>query len=384
MHLRNSADLLEKFSNFDVTGKKMISFDVKSLFTNVSIDGAIRALKEVLDLTDDIELPVRKADYIRLVELCVNFGSFEFQGEEYVQVNGLAMGSPLSAVLANLYMELLEKEHYLSILGDNVNVYRYVDDMIAFIPNECDVDDLLGLLNDVELAIQPTVEKEREGKLPFLDMVIRRSLQGLKFSVYRKPTNKDDFVHYFSTHSRRTKSGIVIGFFLRAYRICSAEYLKDELEYITRTFRRLRFPEALIINLQAKARKIKEKADRRTRSERTTEENKDDKQTVLVVPHSRYADSVSKQMAPEVKMVTSAGKKLGQIVKRRNPRRPTQTALFIKFRAANVIRLILVKQGGVLKQESKSIGTTYVTIGRQRLLSCVPTRKDICRNGVMP
>ena len=214
------------------------------------------------------------------------------------------MGSPLSAVLANLYMELLEKEHYLSILAGNVNVYRYVDDMIAFIPNECDVDDLLGLLNDVEPAIQLTVEEEREGKLPFLDMVIRRFLQGLKFSVYRKPTNKDDFVHYFSTHNRRTKSGIVIGFFLRAYRICSAGYLKDELEYITRTFRRLRFPEALIINLQAKARKIKEKADRRTRSERTTEENKDDKQTVLVVPHSRYADSVSKHMAREVKMVT--------------------------------------------------------------------------------
>ena len=101
-HLRNSADLFEKLNNFDVTGKKMVSFDVKPLFTNVYIDGTLRALKEVLDLTDDIERPVRKADYIRLVELCVNFCSFEFQGEEYVQVNGLAMGSPLSAVLANL------------------------------------------------------------------------------------------------------------------------------------------------------------------------------------------------------------------------------------------------------------------------------------------
>ena len=53
-----------------------------------------------------------------------------------------------------------------------IHAMHALTSMIAFIPNECDVDDLLGLLNDVEPAIQPTVEEEREGKLPFLDMVM--------------------------------------------------------------------------------------------------------------------------------------------------------------------------------------------------------------------
>ena len=46
------------------------------------------------------------------------------------------MGSPLSAVLASLYMELLEKEDYLPILGDGVNMFKYVDDIIALIQGE--------------------------------------------------------------------------------------------------------------------------------------------------------------------------------------------------------------------------------------------------------
>ena len=54
-----------------------------------------------------------------------------------------------------------------------------------------------------------------EANYCFLTLIIR-SGKGAKFKVYRKPTNKDDFIHFFSAHDRRTKSGVVIGFFLRA------------------------------------------------------------------------------------------------------------------------------------------------------------------------
>lgn len=345
-HLKNSADLLEKLKSVDVTDKKMVSLDVKSLFTNVSVDGAMQALKEVLDLVEDIELPVPKDDYIKLVELCVNFGNFEFQGDEYVQINGLAMGSPLSAVLANLYMELLEKDHYLGILGETANVYRYVDDILAFIPKESDVNDILRRLNEVEPAIQLTVEEERDGTLPFLDVIIRRSSHDLKYSVYRKPTNKDDFVHYFSAHGHKTKTGIVIGFYLRAYRICSPEFLDDELKYVTNAFSALRFPKALLIILQEKARKIKERADRRRREETaedleeradrrqedTAEETKEkDRKTILVIPHSQHVDKISKQMAPQVRLVSASGKKIGQVVKKKKTKKENADSTVYKI-----------------------------------------------------
>ena len=105
--MKNSADLLEKLKDVNHKDKNMASFDIKSLLANVPVGEAMQALREVLNLMGDVELPVPKDDYLGLVELCIKFGSFEFQGDEYVQINGLAMGSPLSAVLADLYIEML-------------------------------------------------------------------------------------------------------------------------------------------------------------------------------------------------------------------------------------------------------------------------------------
>ena len=169
------------------------------------------------------------------------------------------MGSPLSAVLANLYMELLEKEHFLPILGENVTIYKYVDDMIAFIPVDVCVDDILRQLNGVVPHIQLTCEEEANDKLPFLDMVIRRPAHGLKFSECQKPTNKEDCIRYSLAHSMRMKTRVDIGLFLRTYRTCSPEFLHDELAYIKEAFMRLKFPESLLITLQEKKQRQKPK-----------------------------------------------------------------------------------------------------------------------------
>ena len=84
---------------------------------------------------------------------------------------------------------MLGKEHFLRILGDDVTVFRYVDDTITFIPKERDTGDLLKRLSEVEPKIQFTYEEEQDGKLPFLDMIIWKSEHELKLTVYRKPTN---------------------------------------------------------------------------------------------------------------------------------------------------------------------------------------------------
>ena len=109
-------------------------------------------------------------------------------------------------------------------------------------------------MNKVDSKVQFTVEHEKNGSLPFLDTSIERAEAKFKFKVYRKPTNKEDYVHYYSGHSERVKSGVVIGFFLRAFRICDEEYLTEEIEHITETFTRLKYPKGLLIRLRKKAK----------------------------------------------------------------------------------------------------------------------------------
>ena len=93
----------------------------------------------------------------------------------------------------------------------------------------------------------------------------------MKFSVHRNPTNKDDFLTYLSAHSEKTKTGVLIGFFLRAFRICDIEFLEDEVKYITEAFRNLLYPPGVTKKLKNRARKV---------HERKSEENKKKKQVL--------------------------------------------------------------------------------------------------------
>ena len=76
----------------DVGDKKVASFDVKSLFTNVPVSEALKAIGKVVEFMNEDELPLPKNDFLELVSLCMEFACFSYNIEEYVQHSGLAMG----------------------------------------------------------------------------------------------------------------------------------------------------------------------------------------------------------------------------------------------------------------------------------------------------
>lgn len=156
------------------------------------------------------------------------------------------------------------------------------------------------------------MEEETSNKLPFLDTVIWRGDEGVKFSVYRKPTNKDDFIHYLSAHNDRTKSGVVIGFFLRAYRICSKEFIDEEIKYIISTFRKLCYPEGYILKLKSKAIKIIHR--KREESLNGDANMNNGKERYICVPNSKNASVINKYlMKTGLRIATSSGEKIGEV-----------------------------------------------------------------------
>ena len=275
----------------------------------------------------DDDLPLPRQDFIDMVALCVGFGAFTFNNQEYVQHKGLAMGSPLSAVLANLFMETLEVDHYFRILGRNCSWLRYVDDILVVVPVNVNIDNKLRMLNNVHSDIHFTVEEEREGILPFLDTVIRKTGEGVKFSVYRKPTNKDDFIHYLSAHNDRVKSGVVIGFFLRAYRICSEDSIDDEIRYIINSFKMLKYPEGLILKLKHKAQDIIKKKENAGNTG-----SKSDVKRYVCVPNSSSGHILDKQLSKVgLKIATSSGRKIGELTKATNRRKSDDNSVIYKI-----------------------------------------------------
>ena len=93
-------------------GECLSSYDVSALFTSVPIDPALNIIKDLLDKDTTLKerTVMEVGDIILLLEFCLKNTFFSFQGQFYEQVEGAAMGFPVSPIVANLYMEYLEEK----------------------------------------------------------------------------------------------------------------------------------------------------------------------------------------------------------------------------------------------------------------------------------
>lgn len=66
--------------------KKLVTFNDKSLFTNVPISEAIEAARRTIERLDEDQLSLPRDGYVPLVRLCLEFGPLEFRANEYERI----------------------------------------------------------------------------------------------------------------------------------------------------------------------------------------------------------------------------------------------------------------------------------------------------------
>ena len=260
-HIKKTTDFLEFIKNdvkepFD----HMVSFDVVSLFTNVPLNKVLDFIRlKTEENVYQFELEVGKI--CELIILCVKDTYFTFNGIHYCQTYGVAMGSSLSPILANLYMEFFETSLLPNIHIDGLRIIcykRYVDDTFALIKGKefHKVEELLHLMNSQEESIKFTLENSENMEMPFLDLQVKFTNSGFKTRVHRKSTHSNSYIHFFSNHSSQVKQGVLVGLFLRALRYCEPEFLDDEIKYIFESFEKLGYPHHFINKALSKSRRI--------------------------------------------------------------------------------------------------------------------------------
>ena len=109
-HINGIQDFVEQVRHITLVPEECLSsYDVSALFTSVPIDPALKIIKDLLvkDPTLKDRTVIGIDDIILYLEFCLKNTYFSFQGQFFEQVEGVAMGSPVSPIVANLYMECL-------------------------------------------------------------------------------------------------------------------------------------------------------------------------------------------------------------------------------------------------------------------------------------
>ncbi len=158
----------------------------------------------------------------KLLIICTQKSHFQFNGDYYEQIDGVAMGSPLGPLFASFFMSSFERKHMpvLKTMGI-IKWLRYVDDIFATMSEKGAAEQALNYLNAQHPNIKFTIEHEEKNKLPFLDTLVGRHKDRYTTSVYHKSTYTGLYLNWTSLTARRYKIGLIKCLANRIWNICS-------------------------------------------------------------------------------------------------------------------------------------------------------------------
>ena len=191
----------------------LVSYDVTGLFTNVPLEETINILQ--------------RDELVKLLEIATTNQLFQFDDQLYEQTDGVAMGSPLGPLMANVFICHLEE----TLTRDSLmpHLYRrYVDDTLARMPNTDAATIILPTLNGLHPSLTFTMEPPVDDRIPFVGIEIIKNGTKLEIEVYRKSINTGLLLHFHSHTDKRYKDSLLKTMLHRAYVLSSKTEAFDE------------------------------------------------------------------------------------------------------------------------------------------------------------
>ena len=106
--IKDTFDFVKKLNKVHPTSSDVfVSFDVKSLFTNIPIDFIINLLLNLVfdeKAKDGKFYGMIKQRLKKMLEWTTKKTVLQFNGSYYEQINGVAMGTPIASLLADICM----------------------------------------------------------------------------------------------------------------------------------------------------------------------------------------------------------------------------------------------------------------------------------------
>ena len=246
-YLQDTPDFLRFIDNYNSSVDQvkgiLVTIDVSALYTNIPQEEGLHICRAALDTRANKDVP---SDFIiALLAICLKYNIFEYGKDLYRQLIGTAMGIHPAPSYANLFMAMMDRA-ILQLGGDSIGfLKRFLDDIICLWKGS--LEDLYSFIRELN-QLHPTIKFtfthsspyecmitenhdcwcHNTKAIPFLDTQIWIENGKFYTDLYRKPTDRCQYLLPSSCHPAHITENIPYSLAYRIIRICSTSELRDQ------------------------------------------------------------------------------------------------------------------------------------------------------------
>ena len=210
-NVTNSLQLMNEVSDIPfTTDLHLASLDMADMYSNIPTDDIEHIIRSMC-VYQDINTKLM-SEILAITKTILSQNYYGYNKRTYIQPKGLAMGSPSSSVLSELYIQHMEhtKATHTLTKPSIVAYFRYVDDILLIYNKRLiDIEDVLSSSNSFCPSLKFTLEREKDNKLNFLDITIEKTNTGFSYNIYRKATTTDTIIPMDSNHPLEHKMAAI-------------------------------------------------------------------------------------------------------------------------------------------------------------------------------
>jgi hypothetical protein len=206
-----------------------MSLDVVDMFTSIPSYDSVNLLFDLL-VRDNFEyFGLMPSDIRKLLLVVLENNYFQFANKSYKQISGLPMGNKLSGLLAEIFMDQLERQ---IISTNNIRFYyRYVDDTLILARNRENAGEILEMFNSASDRLRFEIEHPNEGRLNLLDFSLKIVDGNISIKPYTKPARSSVFLNGNSALPQRVINNTIVNEWRRIRARCDNKKQMKEEKY---------------------------------------------------------------------------------------------------------------------------------------------------------
>jgi hypothetical protein len=184
----------------------MITLDIKDLYVNLPVKNILHNTKFWLNKHNNSNKITEQTLY--LLKIILKQSYFQYNNQFFQPEKGIAMGSPFSRTMAEIYLQFLEEIYIKQLMESKEIIYykRYIDNiLIIFDQNKTGEKIVLNHMNNIDKHLELKVSEEENNTINYLDLFIHRNTNSIDLGIYRKTTHTDITTQLSSNHPLKHK-----------------------------------------------------------------------------------------------------------------------------------------------------------------------------------